>query len=85
MSYALSSFSLYFNPSFRYLLAIQPLVVYKGRMPKVMINARIEKGIVDAFDRVAAMHQRDRTKELKALMLEDIRREIPDYKEPSPE
>lgn len=44
-----------------------------------MINARVEKSIVKAFDRVAAKHQRDRTKELKAIMIEAIRKEDPDF------
>ncbi len=44
-----------------------------------MINARIEKSIVEAFDKVAAKHSRDRTKELRQLMLDDIRKEIPDF------
>ena len=46
-----------------------------------MINARIDDKIVEAFDKVAKMHSRDRTKELKHLMIEDIRKEFPDFQE----
>lgn len=47
-----------------------------------MMNIRIDDEFVAMFDRVAVMHNRDRTKELKQLMLEDIRREFPEYQPP---
>lgn len=47
-----------------------------------MINIRAEEEFVVMFDKVARMHHRDRTKELKELMLQDIRSEFPDYKPP---
>lgn len=49
-----------------------------------MINLRLEKAIVEAFDKVAKLHSRDRSKELKSLMLEDIHTVYPDFVEPEP-
>lgn len=48
----------------------------------MQLNARIESEILEMFDKVAKKHQRDRTKELKTLMIEDIRREFPDWNPP---
>lgn len=47
-----------------------------------MVNIRAEEAFVAKFDEVAKMHNRDRTKELKQLMLDDIRKEFPDYQPP---
>jgi len=47
-----------------------------------MINIRTADEFVAKFDEVAKKHNRDRTKELKQLMLDDIRTEEPDYRPP---
>ena len=47
-----------------------------------MINIRADEDFVKKFDEVAKKHNRDRTKELKQLMLDDIRGEFPDYQPP---
>jgi hypothetical protein len=47
-----------------------------------MMNIRADKEFVEMFDRVAKIHNRDRTKELKELMLQDIRAEFPEYQPP---
>ncbi len=47
-----------------------------------MITIRADDSFVAMFDKVANIHNRDRTKELKQLMLEDIRKEKPDYQPP---
>ncbi len=48
-----------------------------------MINIRTVKEFVDKFDEIAKKHNRDRTKELKQLMLDDILAEEPDYQPPA--
>lgn len=55
-----------------------------GGMAKVMVNIRIERETIEIFDKVAKKHSRDRTKEIKKLILDDIRTEFPDY-QPSEE
>jgi hypothetical protein len=47
-----------------------------------MVNIRTEDEFVAKFDEIARKHNRDRTKELKQLMLDDIRSEEPDYQPP---
>jgi predicted transcriptional regulator len=47
-----------------------------------MVNLRADAEFVKKFDEVAKKHNRDRTKELKQLMLDDIRSEEPDYQPP---
>lgn len=47
-----------------------------------MVNMRIDDRIVKAFDDVAKRHSRDRTKELRHIMLKAIREEFPDFKDP---
>lgn len=48
----------------------------------MQLNARVENEIIEMFDRVAKKHQRDRTKELKAVMIEAIQKEFPDWNPP---
>lgn len=50
---------------------------------KVMVNIRTEDEFVAKFDEIARKHNRDRTKELKQLMLDDIRSEEPEYQPPN--
>jgi hypothetical protein len=47
-----------------------------------MVTLRADDAFVEKFDEVAKKHNRDRTKELKQLMLDDIRSEEPDYQPP---
>jgi predicted transcriptional regulator len=47
-----------------------------------MVNIRTADEFVAKFDEVAKKHNRDRTKELKQIMLEDIRKEDPAYEPP---
>lgn len=47
-----------------------------------MVNIRTSDKFVEKFDEVAKKHNRDRTKEIKQIMLEDIRKEFPDYEPP---
>ena len=47
-----------------------------------MVNLRAAEEFVAEFDKIAAMHNRTRTGELKELMLQDIRKERPDYQPP---
>ncbi len=47
-----------------------------------MVNLRLDRDFVAKFDEVAKKHNRDRTKEIKQLMLDDIRSEEPDYQPP---
>ena len=82
MLYNMSSAMLYILLRKCYILAIHALLVYKGRMPKVMVNIRVEAAVVEMFDKAAAKHRRTRTKELIELMIEDIRREFPAYEPP---
>ncbi len=48
----------------------------------MQLNARIEEEVVDMFDKTAKRHNRDRTKELKTVMIEDIKKEFPDWEPP---
>jgi predicted transcriptional regulator len=48
-----------------------------------MVTLRTDDDFVAKFDEVAKKHNRDRTKELKQLMLDDIRSEEPDYQPPA--
>lgn len=50
-----------------------------------MVNIRVDKKLVDMFDKVAELHSRDRTKELKYLMIESVRKEFPDFVPPASE
>jgi len=47
-----------------------------------MVTFRLDSDFVNQFDKVARRHNRDRTKEVKQLMLEAIQKEFPDYKLP---
>ncbi len=47
-----------------------------------MINIRADEDFVKKFDEIAKKHNRDRTKELKQLMLDAIQREEPGYVPP---
>jgi hypothetical protein len=49
---------------------------------KVLLTVKIDADFLAAFDKVAKAHQRDRSKEIKKLMLEDIRAENPEYQPP---
>ena len=51
-------------------------------MPKVMVNIRVEESVVEMFDKTATKHRRTRTKEIIELMIEDIKKEFPDYEPP---
>lgn len=48
----------------------------------MLVNFRIEESVVEIFDKLAKLHSRDRTGELKDLMLKDIKTEFPDYVPP---
>jgi metal-responsive CopG/Arc/MetJ family transcriptional regulator len=48
----------------------------------MLMTVKIDGDFLAEFDRVAKAHQRDRSKEIKRLMLEDIRAENPEYKAP---
>lgn len=48
----------------------------------MMVNFRVDEGFVEAFDKAAKRHNRDRTKELKELMLQDIQSNDPEYQPP---
>ena len=45
----------------------------------MLFNIRVERDIVEMFDKVAARHSRDRSKEMRSLMLDDIHADFPDW------
>jgi len=67
-----------------YILAIQPVVVYKRRMSKAMVNFRMPDNFVEILDRLAEKHHRTRTAEVIALIEEAGNKEFPDLTEAPP-
>ena len=65
----------------QYIIAIRAKGCYFWRMER-MITIRADAELIKMFDKVAKKHNRDRTKELKSLMVEDIKKEFPDFSLP---